>query len=512
VDDTAIEAALARAHELQPLLPAKLADLPDREESTSRNPKARWWDWLDRIELAVSGEQHSWSKSKTRLAGVSPELSLQRSVPPPAVPEGPPSSGAWGDAYRKVTSSLPSAPGSRSTTAPQPTTPTPIVWEHEPASAGVAPSPPPGIRRATRVVAVAFEVVLALIVVVGLVALGVFLYRALRDAAQDVGLPGAGTALVTVPAFLALLLLVGWALIRFATSGPANNRLTVTLREHEGDLAVRAHGWRERRFPLPLRRAEVELSVPLLVGWDPKLPPEAAQIGLGPLAHATKPLDVAVDASLRLTGTCWERVLGVWLHPLGPIRVHRVQRGGSTRHYHDLTRRVLLAAPPRWLAGLAGAAARDGAWTVAGLGAPDGVQPGDVAVVVGAVVGEGAGSRIVVPGRADGDLVIDPDEVGDAAAIVVCGLPAVEAPDVPDTARLRRCAADVVLSGCPTAVVLPALPPELLRQSVDVLLEDLVRHRIAYPRQLEVEVQRVRELLARQHPAAAVEVTELRAR
>jgi hypothetical protein len=191
-----------------------------------------------------------------------------------------------------------------------------------------------------------------------------------------------------------------------------------------------------------------------------------------------------------------------------------VQRGGGIRQYPDLSQRVLLAAPPRWSGGLAGAAGHDGAWTVARLAAPDGVQPGDVVVVVGAVVGEGAGSRIVVPGTSDGDLVIDPDELGDAGATVVCGLPAVKASDVPDSARLRRCAADVVLSGCPTAVVLPALPPELMRVSVDLLLEDL-RSGIGntYPAQLERGVRRVRELLAEKHqPAAALEVTELRAR
>ena len=88
-----------------------------------------------------------------------------------------------------------------------------------------------------------------------------------------------------------------------------------------------------------------------------------------------------------------------------------------------------------------------------------------------------------------------------------------ETSDVPDSARLRRCAADVVLSGCPTAVVLPTLPPELLRVSVDLLLENLGVGGNTYPGQLERGVRRVRELLAEKHQwAAALEVTELRAR
>ena len=338
--------------------------------------------------------------------------------------------------------------------------------------------------------------------------------------------------------YIATLLATTYVIIRVLTSGPTVNHLSLDLLQCESGYDLEANGYRQRRWPLPDKKARARLRVRIEAdgkvrhvappsdtrGFEsyvlPGRPdgPGVLSVPLSRLGDAKHPLHVGLHTPPQLFDAPWEGFLADLLRGIGPFEVARNRLREGYRRRTLRTRfgdRVMVAAPTAWRALAVSAVPRRSSAAVLDPATP-GLSPGDIAVILALPVDTPVGRRLAIPpSRGEDtahDLILEPDALAPAGTfIVVAGCPASERDAASDVNMrdLRRCGADLIEAGAESVVVLPSLPAHTLHACLQLLLAN-VRASVSRSGTRGC-AELVRRKLAPTRPSDAREVTELRA-
>jgi hypothetical protein len=341
-----------------------------------------------------------------------------------------------------------------------------------------------------------------------------------------------------IAVYIVILLVMTYVIIRVLTSGPTVNHLRLDLSERESGYDLVANGFRQRRWPLPEKKASARLRVRIEADGkvrhvappcdspdfesyvQPGRPdgPGVLSVPLSRLGDARHPLHVGLRTPPQLFDVPWEGFLADLLRGIGPFEVARNRLREGYRSRTLRTRfgdRVMVAAPATWRALVVSAVPRRSSAAILDP-ATSGLSPGDIAVILALPVDTPVGRRLAIPpSRGEDtahDLILEPDALAPAGTfIVVAGCPASERDSASDVNMrdLRRCGADLIEAGAESVVVLPSLPAHTLYACLQLLLAN-VRASVS---RLGTRgcAELVRRELVLTRPSDAREVTELRA-
>jgi hypothetical protein len=540
---------------------ARLHDMVDSSEADEHALRAKWDGWLIRLGAVTGGSGHA----PLRREAPSPELP---DWTPPLLEQAPLKAEAslriqardlgragvertrWLRSGGSPSSSYPPVPypePSRRAAPPGSTTPTSefeqpfdpsidTMWAPGSDTLGAelpGPMPPVRARRRLRGTLLALAGLL-----IGAVAGGAayLLYNWLETTLGDAwfGRP----LVVRIVVSVAVLLIAAYVVIRVGASGPTSNDLSLDLLERGSECDVYANGYRERRWPLPDKKASARLRVRIeedgtvrhvappgdSPDFESYVPPGrpsgpgALGLALGRLRDAKHPLHVGLYTPPQLFDLPWDAFLADLLRGIGPFEFarNRLREGHRVRTLRTrLGDRVMVAAPRTWRALVVSTVPGRSSAAVLDPASP-GLSPGDIAVILAVPVDTPVGRRLAIPpSRGEDtarDLILEPDALAPAGTfIVVAGCPASERDSASDVNMrdLRRCGADLIEAGAEFVVVLPSLPADTLHQCLQLLLAE-VRASISLW-ETRGCAERVRRHLALARPSDAREVTELRA-